>query len=105
MTFDEMIETDLANCSEFGGVCNHTINGVTVPLEYICFDKNTEVVLEKGEYSGVEATVPALSVQTTKAGQITHKSILELDGVMYGVIEKSMRKDNITIVYMDRQNG
>lgn len=103
MTFDEMIEADLANCSEFGGVCNHTINGTTVPLEYLCFDENTEVVFEKDEYSGAETTVPALTVQTTKAGQISHKSILEIDGEIFGVIEIDMKKDNTTIVYLDRQ--
>jgi len=103
MNFDEMIEADLSNCSEFGGVCKHTTNGTTVDLDYLCFDENTDVIFDKGEYEGVETTVPSLTVQTSKASQISHKSILEIDGEVFGVIQAPKQKDGTTIVYLDRQ--
>jgi len=103
--FKEMIERDLANSNDFGGVCNHIVNGVATPLEYLCFDENSEVIFEKNEYQGVETTVPALTVQTSKADGITHKSIFEIDEKIYGVIEKSIQKDGTTIIFLDKQNG
>lgn len=105
MTFQEMVEKDLANCSEFGGIVYHTLDGETEPLEYLCFDENTEVVLERDGYSNIEASVPALTMQTAKAEKINHRSLLEIDGKIYGVIEKSVRKDNTTIIFLDVKNG
>lgn len=108
MSIKNMADKDLSNCTEFGGICSHTNGSTTVPLQYLCFDENTDVVFDRAEKdgwstSGVETTVPALTVQTTKASLIDHKSLFNIDGEVFGVIEIDKKKDDTTIVYLERQ--
>jgi len=103
MNFKDMVESDLSKCNDFGGVCSHVKNGTTTPLEYLCFDENSDVIFEEDEYQGVTTTVPALTVQTSKAEAINHQSLIIMDDMTYGVIQKNMKKDGTTVIYMDRK--
>lgn len=102
MTFEEMIETDLAACSEFGGKFTHTFESGSVELDYLCFDEKTDVILEKGEYGGIEATIPTLTVQTTVAVSINHRSSIEVKNVVYEVTEVHKLDDSTTIIYLGK---
>lgn len=104
MTFDEMIETDLAACNEFGGKFSHIFDRGTDELDYLCFDEKTDVILEKGEFGGVEATVPTLTIQTTVAAGINHRSSLNIKDIIYEVIEVHKLDDNTTVIYLGKYN-
>ncbi len=99
-----MIDKDLEasfSLDEFGVEAVHTFAGENETLNVI-FDETTEVVLDKGEYAGVETTVPSLQLPTFKATNINHKSFFEVDGVSYGVIEVHKQNDGTTKVYLER---
>ena len=102
-----MIDKDLEavfNLDEFAVQATHYFGDKDEVLNVI-FDENTDVILEKGEYSGVEATVPSLEVATSKATNIGHSSIFVVDGKTFGVIEVHKQNNNTTKVYLDNQDG
>lgn len=102
-----MIDKDLEasfNLDEFAVETTHYFGDVDEVLNVI-FDETTDVILEKGEYSGVEATVPSLQLATSKATNISHKSIFVIDGKTFGVIEIHKQNDSTTKVYLDNQDG
>ena len=92
-----MIEDDLAACNDFGGSLTHTLNDVAVPLPYLSFDEQTEVVIDHAE-----ATVPTVLMQTSVAAVITHKSRLTIDAVDFEITEIDNQKDSTTILYLER---
>ena len=107
MSLEAMIDKDLEasfNLDEFAVQATHYFDDVDEVLNVI-FDETTDVILEKGEYSGVEATVPSLQVATSKATNIGHKSIFVVAGKTFGVIEIHKQNDNTTKVYLDNQDG
>jgi len=107
MSLRAMIDKDLEACfnlDEFGVEAVHYFAGVSEILKVI-FDETTDVILDKGEYNGVEATVPSLQLATSEATNINHKSIFVIDGETFGVIEIHKQNDNTTKVYLDRQDG
>ena len=106
MNFKEMLDKDLADSfslNEFGVEATHYFGVDSIETLNVIFNEATEVVLEKGEFNGVEALVPSLTIPTLKATNITHKSLFVIDGLNYGVIENSKQKDGTTIVYLDKQ--
>ena len=105
MSLKEMIDKDLEasfNLDEFAIETVHYFAGENEELNII-FDEATEVVLDKGEYAGVETTVPSLQLATSKATNISHKSLFVIDGLNYGVIEVHKQNDNTTKVYLDKE--
>ena len=105
MNLKGMMDKDLEasfNLDEFAIETVHYFAGENEKLNII-FDEATEVVLEKGEFNGVEALVPSLTVPTSKATNITHKSLFVIDGLNYGVIENPKQKDGTTIVYLEKE--
>lgn len=106
MTFKEMMNKDLDAClnlTEFGIASTHTYGELTETLTVV-FDKSTDMVLERGEYAGSEASLPALTLNTSKASNINSDSLFLIGTVTYGVIEKNHQKDGTTIVYLDVQS-
>lgn len=100
-----MMDKDLEasfNLDEFAILTVHYFAGENEKLN-IVFDEATEVVLDKGEFAGVEALVPSLTLPTSKATNITHKSLFVIDGLNYGVIENPKQKDSTTIVYLEKE--
>ncbi len=107
MDFKEMMHKDLADSfslGEFGVEAVHYFASENETLN-VLFDKTTEVLLDKGEAEGVEATVPSLIVPTSKAVNISYQSLFLIDGTTYGVIEKPHQKDGTTVVYLDVQDA
>jgi hypothetical protein len=105
MSLKEMMNKDLEasfNLDEFAIETVHYFAGENEKLNII-FDEATEVVLDKGEFTGVEALVPSLTVPTSKATNITHKSLFAIDGLNYGVIENPKQKDGTTVVYLEKE--
>lgn len=105
MNLQGMIDKDLEACfdtDEFGVEAVHYFAGENETLNVI-FDETTDVVLEKGEYAGVETTVPSLQVATSKAVNINHKSLFVIGEDNLGVIEVHKQNDGTTKVYLDRQ--
>ncbi|RYA23901.1 hypothetical protein CRU96_05700 [Malaciobacter halophilus] len=102
MAVEEMIETDLAACSEFGGTLTHTLDLVEEQLEYLYFEEETEVILEKGEYEGATAFVPMVAMQTSVAAGVGKKSLLTIDGEVFGVIYPDKQNDGTTKIYLER---
>ena len=41
-----MVEKDLSNCKEFGGSFILKNKDISVEIEYLCFDENTDVIFE-----------------------------------------------------------
>jgi len=107
MNLRDMIDKDLEasfNLDEFAVEATHYFDDVDEVLNVI-FDETTDVILDKGEYNGIEATVPSLQLATSKATNISHKSIFVVDGKTFGVIEIHKQNDNTTKVYLDNQDG
>jgi len=107
MNLEAMIDKDLEasfNLDEFAVEATHYFSDVDEVLNVI-FDETTDVILDKGEYNGVEATVPSLQLATSKATNIGHKSIFVVDGKTFGVIEIHKQNDSTTKVYLDNQDG
>lgn len=107
MNLEAMIDKDLEasfNLDEFAVEVTHYFDDVDEVLNVI-FDETTDVILDKGEYNGVEATVPSLQLATSKATNIGHKSIFVVDGKTFGVIEIHKQNDSTTKVYLDNQDG
>lgn len=107
MNLKAMVDKDLEasfNLDEFAVETVHYFAGENEKLNVI-FDETTDVILEKGEYSGVEATVPSLHLVTSKATNINHKSIFVIDAKTFGVIEIHKQNDSTTKVYLDNQDG
>jgi hypothetical protein len=105
MSLKGMIDKDLEasfNLGEFAVEATHYFDDVDEVLNVI-FDETTDVILDKGEYNGIEATVPSLQVPTHKANNIKHKSLFMIDGETFGVIEIHKQNDSTTKVYLDKQ--
>jgi hypothetical protein len=105
MNLQGMIDKDLAACfnkAEFSVEAVHYFAGENEKLDVI-FDEKTDVILERGEYAGVETTVPSLQVATSKALNIGHKSLFVIGEDNLGVIEVHKQNDGTTKVYLDRQ--
>ena len=102
MSLKGMMEADLAACSEFGGTLTHTLDLVEEPLEYLYFEEETEVILEKGEYEGATAFVPMVAMQTSVAAGVGKKSLLTIDGEVFGVIYPDKQNDGTTKIYLER---
>lgn len=102
MSLKEMFETDLAACSEFGGTLTHTLDEVAAPLEYLYFEEETEIILERGEYEGATALVPMVVMQTSVAAGVSKRSLLEIDSETFGVIHKDKQSDGTTNIYLER---
>ena len=105
MNFKEMIDKDLESCfslNEFGTEAVHYFNNASEILNVI-FDEKTDVVLDKGGYSGIEATVPSLLVNSKRSNNINHDSIFVIDRSEYGVIELEKQSDGTTKIYLDRK--
>lgn len=105
MSLQGMIDKDLAACfntDEFGVEVVHNFAGENETLNVI-FDETTDVVLERGEYVGVETTVPSLQLLTLVAIKISHKSLFVINQEVFGVIEVHKQNDGTTKVYLDRQ--
>ncbi len=108
MTFDQMVEKDLSNCNEFGASFILKNKDVSVEIEYLCFDENTEVIFEAKsheDFSDVEASVPSLTVQTNKTNKITNRSKIEVNNTFYGVIKKDNKRDGTTIIYLELEDA
>lgn len=101
MSFDSMIEMDLAACNEFGGVLIHTKNQISEELGYLTFDAKTDILLQKDDFSEVEAQVPVVTLQKSIATNISHKSTLQIAQVIYGVNEVSHQNDGTTKVFLE----
>ena len=115
MNLEAMIDKDLEasfNLDEFAVKATHYFlkesaeaQGDVDEVLNVIFDETTDVILDKGEYNGVEATVPSLQLATSKATNIGHKSIFVVDGKTFGVIEIHKQNDSTTKVYLDNQDG
>jgi hypothetical protein len=106
MNLQGMINKDLAACfniGEFGIEATHFFGVASSEVLNVVFDETTDVVLERGEYAGVETTVPALQVSTSLAANINHKSLFIIGANTFGVIEVHKQNDSTTKVYLDRQ--
>lgn len=97
-----MMEADLAACSEFGGTLTHTLDLIKEQLEYLYFEEETEIILERGEYEGSTAFVPMVVMQTSVATVVGKKSLLEIDSETFGVINKDKKSDGTTNIYLER---
>ena len=105
MNFKEMIDDDLKACfdnQEFSIVALHYFASEDEELN-IFFDEKTDVILEQGEYAGVETTVPSFQIASFKAININHKSLFSINEENFGVIEVHKENDGTTKVYLDRQ--
>lgn len=101
-----MIDKDLEACfsiNEFSIEATHYFGIAGTEVLNVVFDETTDVVLERGEYAGVETTVPSFVVSTSKASNISHKSLFTIGSDTYGVIEVHKQNDSTTKVYLDRQ--
>ena len=106
MSLQGMIDKDLAACFniyEFGEEVTHYFGVDSSETLNIIFDETTDVILDKGEYAGIETVVPSLQVSTEVATNINHKSLFTIGGLTYGVIEVHKQNDGTTKVYLDRQ--
>lgn len=107
MNFDQMVEKDLSNCKEFGGSFILKNKDISVEIEYLCFDENTDVIFEGKaveDFSDMEASIPSLTVQTIKTNKITNRSKIEVKNSSYGVIKKDNKKDGTTIIYLELED-
>jgi len=101
-----MIDKDLTACfstNDFAIEATHYFGIAGTEVLNVVFDETTDVVLQRGEYAGVETTVPSLQVSTSLAVNINHKSLFTIDSYTYGVIEVHKQNDSTTKVYLDRQ--
>jgi len=106
MNLQGMIDKDLAACfnvDEFGIATTHYFGVDSSEVLNVVFDETTDVVLQRGEYAGVETTVPSLQVSTSWATNINHKSLFVIGADTFGVIEVHKQNDSTTKVYLDRQ--
>lgn len=102
MSLEEMFEADLAACSEFGGKLTHTLDDVSMELDYLYFEEETEIVLEKGEGEGATALVPMVNMQTSVSNVISKRSLLTIDGEVFGVIHADKQNNGTTNIYLER---
>ncbi len=101
-----MIDKDLAACfnlGEFADVATHFYGVDSTEQLNVIFDETTDVILDKGEYAGIEATVPSLQVSTILAVNINHKSLFTINGFTYSVIEVHKQNDSTTKVYLEKE--
>ena len=105
MSLQGMIDKDLEACfsvNEFAIEVEHYFNHERETIKVI-FHETTDVILERGEYAGVETTVPSLHIPTSLATNINHKSLFTIGADTFGVIEVHKQNDSTTKVYLDRQ--
>lgn len=102
MALEEMFETDLAACSEFGGKLTHTLDDNVVELDYLYFEEETEIVLDKGEGEGSTALVPMVAMQSSLAAGVRNRSLLTIKGEVFGVIYPDKQNDGTTKIYLER---
>lgn len=102
MTLKEIFEAELAACSEFGGKLTHTLDQDSTELDYLYFDEESEIILERGEYEGSTAFVPMVTMQSSVAAGVSKRSLLIIDGVEFGVIYPKKKNDGTTEIYLER---
>ena len=104
MSLKGMIDNDLKACfnlSEFAEEVTHYFGVDSTETLSVIFDEHTDVILEKGEYAGIEATVPSLQVSTQTALNINHKSLFTIGADTYSVREVHKQNDSTTKVYLE----
>ncbi len=104
MNFEEMMNKDLESCKDMGDTCNHFYNNTTAELEYLYFEKNTEVIFDNNsDFDEVEASVPSVVFATHKTADISHKSLFEINSKNYNVVSIQSSSDGTTRVYLGEQ--
>lgn len=104
MSLLETMEKDLDACfstKEFAVDISHFFEDKSETLS-VMFDEKTDVIMDRGEYEGIEATVPSFVIQTSKSSNINHKSIFVIGEENFGVIYPDKKNDETTVVYLER---
>jgi hypothetical protein len=103
MDFEKLMEKDLEYCQDMGGVCQHYYKDTVETLEYLYFEKNTEVIFDsQSEFSEVEANVPSIVFATHKTNHIKHSSTFTIKDIAYHVVHIDHKNDSTTRVYLGR---
>ena len=105
MNFQELMNKDLEGCTDMGGTCSHFYNDTSETIEFLYFEKNTEVIFDnQSEFSEIEANVPSVVFATNKTTNISHKSsIFEIYSKNYNVVSIQDSSDGTTRVYLGEQ--